>query len=89
MVFIGIASSVRMPTSESYITGNTPFRRRATVLGVYYLASIEASGLLTPAIGILIDKWGFYPSFNIAGIFMGVIIILCAAFMWRTRTQRT
>ncbi|MFC1897217.1 MFS transporter [Chloroflexota bacterium] len=86
MFAIGITSSSRMPTSESYITGNTPIRRRATVLGLYYFASTEVSGLLTPVMGILIDRWGFYSSFTAASAVMGVIVGICSVFMWRHRT---
>jgi len=86
MFAIGIASSARMPTSESYITGNTPMRRRATVLGLYYFASTEVSGLLTPVMGILIDRWGFYSSFTTASAVMGVVVVTCSFFLWRNRT---
>ena len=86
MFAIGIASSARMPTSESYITGNTPMRRRATVLGVYYFASTEVSGLLTPVMGVLIDRWGFYSSFTVASAVMGVVVVICSFFLWRNRT---
>ena len=85
MVAIGIVSTTRMPTSESYIAGNTPKRRRATVLGLYFCASTEVSGLLTPVVGILIDRLGFYSSFTIVSASMAVVVMICSLFLWRNR----
>jgi MFS family permease len=59
MVVIGIVSNTRMPTSEAYLVGNTPPHRRSTILGLYFFAGAEASGLLTPVVGTLIDHVGF------------------------------
>ena len=86
MVAIGIVSSARMPTSESYITGNTPERRRATILGLYFFAGTEAFGLLTPVIGNLIDRVGFHSTFTIASAVMGAVVIVCSLFLWKNRT---
>jgi len=86
MVAIGIVSSMRMPTSESYITGNTPEHRRATILGLYFFAGTEAFGLLTPVIGNLIDRVGFHSTFTIASAVMGAVVIVCSLFLWKNRT---
>jgi len=86
MFVIGITSSARMPTSESYIVGNTPMHRRATVLGLYYLASTEVSGILAPVLGLLIDRWGFHDSFAAASALMGIVVSICAVFLWRNRS---
>ena len=83
MIAIGIVSSARMPTSESYIAGNTPKRRRATVLGLYFFAGTEVSGLLTPVVGILIDRLGFYYSFTIVTASMSAVVVACSLFLWR------
>ena len=85
MVAIGIVSTTRMPTSESYIAGNTPKHRRATVLGLYFFASTEVAGLFTPVVGILIDRLGFYSSFNIVSASMAIVVIICSLFLWRNR----
>jgi len=85
MVAIGIVSSARMPTSESYIAGNTPKRRRATVLGLYFFAGTEVSGLLTPVVGTLIDRLGFHSSFTIVSASMAAVVIVCSLFLWRNR----
>ena len=80
MLAIGIVSSSRMPISKSYITGNTPERCRATVLGLYYFAGTEVSGPLTPVMGILIDRLGFYSSFTVASAVMGAVVVICSFF---------
>jgi MFS family permease len=53
MVAVGFVSNMRMPTSESYIVGNTPQHRRATVLGFYLFASTEVSGRLSGEAGLM------------------------------------
>jgi len=85
LIAIGMVSSVRMPTSESYITGKTPPRRRATLLGIYFFAGTEASGLLTPVMGNLIDRFGFPFSFTTASVTMAAVVVVCSIFLWRDR----
>jgi len=86
LVAIGIVSSGRMPTSESYISSKTPPRRRATLFGIYFFASTEVSGLLTPVVGNLIDRFGFYSTFSMASIVMAAVAVVCSVFLWRNRT---
>ncbi len=82
---LGIINSTRMPTSEAYIVGHTPEHRRSTILGFYFFAGREAAGLLTPVIGNLIDRFGFYWSFTIAGITIAVVTIACSLLLWINR----
>ncbi|MFC1909202.1 MFS transporter [Chloroflexota bacterium] len=86
MVAIGIVSTTRMPTSESYISGNSPPHRRATLLGLYFFAGQESPGLLTPVIGNLIDRVGFQSTFTIAAAVTGAAMVVCTLFLWRNRT---
>lgn len=86
LVAIGIVSSARMPTSESYIAGKTPPRRRATLFGIYFFAGTEASGLLTPVVGNLIDRFGFSASFTMASVAMTAVAVVCSIFLWKNRT---
>ena len=85
MVAIGIVTFTRMPTSESYIVGNIPERRRATILGLYFFAGMEIPGLLTPVVGNLIDRIGFDSTFTIAGSVIGAVVVVCSLFLWRNR----
>jgi len=87
MIVSGIFSYTRGPTSEAYIIGHTPERRHSTILGVYFFANAEVSGLLTPVVGILIDRVGFSSSFTLVSITLAVIVAVCTVFMWRAREQ--
>jgi MFS family permease len=85
MVVMGVIMYTRMPTSEAYIVGHTPERRRSIILGLYFSATLEFSGLLAPVIGNLIDRFGFYWSFTIASIALAAVTIVCSLFLWRVR----
>lgn len=87
MIAIGILTYARGPTSEAYIIEHTPEHRRSTILGAYFLATAEASGLLTSVVGILIDRIGFSSSFTIVSITLAVILVVCTVFIWRAREQ--
>jgi len=85
MILIGLVSFTRMPTSEAFIAGHTPQHRRSTILGFYFFAGAEVSGLLTPVVGNLIDRYGFSQSFTIASVTLGVATALCLLVLWRNR----
>jgi MFS family permease len=63
LLVIGVVMYVRMPVSEAYVIGQTPERRRSTILGIYYFSGMEAGGVLAPVMGILIERFDFYISF--------------------------
>ena len=88
MVAMGIVSSTRMPTSEAYIIGHAPQRRRSTILGFYFFAGAEMAGLLTPVVGNLIDRFGFYTTFSIVSAVLAPIIVVCALLLWKSRSRR-
>ena len=85
LVATGVVASVSRPTSESYIAEKTPPHRRATLFGIFFFAGTEGSGLLTPVIGILIDRFGFSLSFAMASVAMAAIAVLCSIFLWKYR----
>ncbi len=85
LVLIGIFIYVRMPVSEAYIIGQTSERNRSTILGLYFLSSMEGGGLLTPVMGYLIDNFGFYTSFSIAGAIILGVTFICSIFLWGDR----
>jgi len=78
---IGVISNTRMPTSESYIIRHVPASRRSTILGFYFFAGAEISGLLAPLIGNSIDTYGFQTTFTIVSIALLVIVIICLFFI--------
>ncbi len=87
MIAIGVITTGCRPASEAYLIRLTPERRRSTILGVYFFANAEVSGLLIPLVGILIDQSGFNFSFTIASITLAVIVVVCTVFIWRAREQ--
>jgi MFS family permease len=83
MLTFGLFNNTRMPTTESYIVGNTPDNRRSTMLGVYFFAAAEVAGPLTPFVGNLIDKYGYQQTFAYAAAVTAAITIICSLFLWR------
>jgi MFS family permease len=85
MIVAGFVQMTRMPTSESYLTTNTPQHRRATVLGIYYFSGTGISAPLAPIIGNLIDRIGFQRTFGCASAVTAIIVVVCSFFMWKNR----
>ena len=67
LVIIGTLLFMRMPAAESYVVTHTSERRRSFILGIYFFGNVEGIGLITPILGYLIDHFGFYTTFSIAG----------------------
>ena len=74
LVIIGMIATMRMPVSEAYIIGQTSERNRSTIFGIYYFSGMEGGGILTPVIGSLIDRFGFYLSFTITGAALATVV---------------
>lgn len=85
LLIIGMIMYVRMPTSEAYIIGRTSERHRSTILGIYYFSNMEIGAVFAPLMGSLIDKYGFYTSFNIAAASMFIVTLACSVFLWGSR----
>ncbi|MFC1860992.1 MFS transporter [Chloroflexota bacterium] len=81
LVFIGTLDTIRMPTAEAYISVNTSEQRRSTMLGIYYFSGREVGGLLTSAMGYLIDRIGFHSSFTIISISIVVVTLVSSVFL--------
>ena len=85
LVIIGMIATMRMPVSEAYIIGQTSERNRSTIFGIYYFSGMEGGGILTPVIGSLIDRFGFYLSFTITGAALATVTLVCSIFLWASR----
>jgi len=87
LVVFGMVQAMRMPVSEAYVVDHTPESKRSTIMGIYYFGNIEVGGLLTPAVGYLIDRFGFFTSFSITGAAMLAVSLLCSVFLWNRWDQ--
>jgi len=83
LLIIGIVMYIRMPAAEAHIISQTSARHRSTVLGIYYFGGMEGAGIVTPIVGYLIDQFGFYSTFTIAGSALVIVTLLCAIFLRR------
>ena len=77
LLLFGILMFTKMPTAEAYIAHAVPARMRATVLGIYFFSGTEVSALLTPAIGRLIDAFGFRTAFLAVACGMMCVAAVC------------
>jgi len=84
LIIIGMAMHLGMPVVEAYIISHTPERKRSTVLGLYYLGS-RGGPAIAPAIGYLIDNYGFYTSFSVVSAAMLAVTVVCALLLWGSR----
>ncbi len=82
---IGIILTMRMPVTEAFIVSHSPVHLRSTILGIYFFSAIEGGGVLTPVFGYLIDQFGFYTSFIIAGAAMLTVSFICFPFLRGSR----
>ena len=86
LLTLGALQYMRMPVAESYLIGQTPERKRSTILGIYYFGNMEGTGILTPVLGYLIDQFGFQTSFTIAGVVLFAVTIIGSIFLWSRRS---
>lgn len=85
LILIGITIYGRMPVTEAYIVSYARERRRSSILGIYYFGIQEGAGVLTPILGFLIDRFGFYNSFTIAGVAAFTVSLAGSLWLWGSR----
>jgi MFS transporter, FSR family, fosmidomycin resistance protein len=83
---LGICNYVRTPVAETYLVSRTTERNRSTVLGIYYFSTYEGGGVLTPVMGLLMDRHGFDVSFALAGAAALSLFFVC--WIWLRRRPR-
>jgi predicted MFS family arabinose efflux permease len=81
LIVIGMILMMRAPIAEAFIVSHSPEHLRSTILGIYFFSAIEGGGVLTPVVGYLIDQFGFYTSFTIAGAAMVTVSFICFLFL--------
>jgi MFS family permease len=87
LVLIGAFVFVRMPVSESFLFTYAPARHRSFLLGVYFLGSSLGGGVLTPVIGLLIDRTDFRYSFAIVALALLLLTAICGAILAGLRQE--
>ncbi len=85
LVIIGITMYIRMPAAESYIVSKASEHHRSSILGIYYFGNLEGVGVMTPVIGYLIDRFGFYLSFTIIGAALVAVTLVCSIWLRGSR----
>jgi sugar phosphate permease len=70
-----------MPVAEAFIVSSSPTHLRSTILGIYFFSAIEGGGVLTPVIGYLIDRSGFYTSFTVSAVATVAVSFVCFFFL--------
>ena len=85
VLVMGTCQYIGMPVSEAYIISHTSERNRSTILGIYYFASRGGPGIIMPALGYLIDRFGFRTSFTAVGAVMLAVTLLCSVLLWGSR----
>jgi len=79
-----------MPVVEAYILSHVSESKRSTVLGIYYLGSRGGPGVITPAIGFLIDRFGFYDTFTIvATTIVAITVVAASVCLWKRELNLT
>ncbi len=81
LIIIGMSHFIIMPVAEAYIIGRTSERNRSSILGIYYFGSMGGIGVITPLIGYLIDKSGFYLSFTVTAVALVVVTLVCSILL--------
>jgi MFS family permease len=81
LALLGIAIYFNTTAAQTYIVDQVSERFRATALGIYFFGNMEGSGILTPILGYLIDKFGFDLSFTFTGISLIAVLIIYAVFL--------
>ena len=85
LLIAGACQYLSMPVSEAYIISKAPQHRRSTILGIYYFASRGGPGIIAPALGYLIDNFGFDTGFTVMGLVMLTVALGCSVFLWGSR----
>jgi MFS family permease len=85
LALTGIAIYFNTTAAQTYIVDQVSERFRATALGFYFFGNMEGSGILTPILGYLIDRFGFDLSFTITGASLIAVLIISAVVLQFSR----
>jgi len=88
LLLYGILMFARMPASEAFLVDSVRPELRSTLLGIYYFAGLEGSGLITPLLGSLIDRHGFAFAYRVLAIALLAVTLVCTAVLLRLGGKR-
>ena len=88
MLGFGISLFTRMPVSEAFIFENTSEERRSTILGIYYAIGMSGGALLTPLIGMGVDRLGFSHAFGLTAGVYGIVVLVLVSILGITREKK-
>jgi FSR family fosmidomycin resistance protein-like MFS transporter len=86
LLVFGMVMYVRGPTSEAFLVGEISAKHRSTIFGIFYFSGMEFGAVLTPLMGLLIDRFGFNVSFTAAGITLFAVASICGLFLRGSRS---
>ncbi|MBM2825251.1 MAG: hypothetical protein HW402_915 [Dehalococcoidales bacterium] len=85
LVVIGTIMYIYTPAAQAYVVKHSPERHRATILGIYFFGNMEGAGVVTPLVGILINRSGFVTAFTVASAVLFVVVLTCSLFLRSNR----
>jgi len=89
LVAIGIIIALTQTSSESHIVGSVAEDKCSSVLGVYYFINMTGAGIVTPALGALIDNRGIHFSLTLTAIIMAAATLAYCSWLLRRRRLKT
>jgi MFS family permease len=84
LLLFGILFFMRMPASEAFLVDSVRPELRSTLLGIYFFAGLEGSGLITPLLGSLIDRYGFSFAFKLLAIALLMVTLASSILLLRS-----
>lgn len=86
-ILLGAAMFMRAPVLESLIVQGVPAKKISSFLGMYYFAGLEGSSIVTPGVGLLIDRWGADRTFTLLAAVVFVSALAVALLLSRQPLQ--
>lgn len=86
LVVIGTLMYIYTPAAQAYVVKNSPERHRATILGIYFFGNMEGAGVVTPLVGMLINRSGFFTAFTVASAVLLVVVLTCSLLLRSSRS---
>jgi nitrate/nitrite transporter NarK len=80
LIILQLVVSMRMAIAQVFVINHTQERHQSTLVGILFFSSSEVGSVLVPALGKLIDLFGFYVSFSISAA--ATLIVTIGCWVW-------